>query len=77
MPECPKDLCEPKYLMLLYDQTCTVSSMVYYPSSAPSLIILLPVLHTRSQDGAPGASYPMLQSMFPETVDLSGHFEYY
>jgi hypothetical protein len=51
--------------------------MVYYPSSAPSLIILLPVLHTRSQDGAPGASYPMLQSMFPETVDLSGHFEYY
>jgi hypothetical protein len=24
MPECPKDLNEPKYLALLYDQTCTV-----------------------------------------------------
>jgi hypothetical protein len=24
MPECPKDLNEPTYLALLYDQTCTV-----------------------------------------------------
>jgi hypothetical protein len=24
MPECPKDLNEPKYLALLYDHTCTV-----------------------------------------------------